>query len=230
MYDILNLDNLRAVGTRQAVNVGGYVLMFGCLFTAAVLFLGAFTGFDSIAVAALVFFSFGLAACAAGGYILFKTVGQTARVVERGLALLDAETKFRFAAPPALALPASTSTLPPSAETDSFVWNRGGEGEVVPKNLIAGFDPRFMNWMVDYITGKGNRWSEAVLENMPLPYEGGVFGKAEGNTPYQRLFEPSSGVLTKTGIIIGRGGAGNPTGKLGITDRVEIIRLLKGLA
>lgn len=232
-YDALNLEQHRAVGAQSAVNTGLYIQLFGCLLALGVLFFGlaaAAPVIPVVVVAGLVFFACGFAALAAGMYILMQGHGQRSRVVDKGIDLLDLQIKREMATPAALPEPAPTTALPPDDEPDAFVWNHSGVGEVVPKDLIAGFDPRFIDWLLDYLLGKGNRWSEAALENMPVPYEGGVFGKAEGTTPYQRLFGLPDGVLVKAGIIVGRGGPGNATGKLGMATKEEMRAALKQVA
>lgn len=229
MYDLINLDDLRQVGTKQGVSAAVYILTFGCLFTAAVFFFGAIGGFNPVWIAAFVFGACGLAAFAVGLAFILLNAGQIRGIVTRAMTMLDRETEHRFPTPTLPADSTPTPALPEgnaNGKTEMQELSRGGERD----RLIQGFAPATIMWMCDYLAN-GNRWSEAALEKMPVPHQQppARFGKAEGDTIYQRMFHPDTGVFCRAGIIVERGGASNAMGKLAVRSPLEMLRLLKEL-
>lgn len=130
----------------------------------------------------------------------------------------------------AAARAALTAPALPLLETNRVIPVTAGErvGEVALET-ICGYDFRFVEWLADYLTGKGNVWTEARLCNMPLPFVGGVFGKAEVGTAYTFWFGVPDGKLLVSGVIINRGGAGNKSGALAIVTAPAIVDALRGV-
>jgi hypothetical protein len=222
VYELINLDDLRKVGTKQAGSAAVFILIFGCLFTAAVFFFGFVGAFNPVWIAALVFGAFGLLAFAVGLYIFLSNFGQMRGVVTRALTLLDRETAHRFpSAPSTPALPEGTESVK-SETADS----RGGYAD----RKLFGIPSITLEWVCNYL-GNKNSWAEARMETMPVPYvyPPTRFGKAEGNTLYNQLFHPERGVVCRAGIIGDRGGDGNSKGKLLIDNPVEMMERLKKL-
>ena len=91
-------------------------------------------------------------------------------------------------------------------------------------NLVHGFDERDLAWLFLFLEN-GGKWTETVMENMPLPHSKEKLGKQQGNTPYARFMD----VCTRAEIIVGRGGPGNPSGKLVVRDAHEMMLLAKRL-
>jgi hypothetical protein len=119
-------------------------------------------------------------------------------------------------------------TLPAAPETKSAdvqEVSRGGQGR-----RIHGFEPATIMWLCDCIAN-GMPWTETHLEKMTVPHmqPPTPFGKADGDTPYNRLFNSEWGIFIRAGIITGRGGPGNPTGKLAIRSSLTMLELLKSL-
>lgn len=223
MYNALNLEGIRENSRSIAINTGGYIFIFGCVFTAVVLFLGAFgvLPLDPLILAGFVFFAFGLAAFAAGLYYLLDGAGQTKRVVNKGISALDRELEFRFPTP---GLPEDvTPALPaPPAELETFHYTHGGVGEDVPKKLVHSFDARDLEWLAKYLAN-GGKFTEAAMEFMPLPYSGEKMGKAAEGTPYTRFMD----VCTRSGIITGR--EGKRSGVLSILTAPEMMSAIRAL-
>lgn len=212
-------EELRQSETRQSLT---FALVFGvftiCLTLAAALFgwllAVPFTGYLS----ALVFIG--------GGIYVFVILragwmrggGVVNRVVEVAERWLDAEIELKSSAralPPAPTLP-----LPPENRViPHTILGRGGE---LALDLIDGFDPRDLDWFAKYLAN-GNKWTEAALEHMPLPHSGILIGKDREGAPYRKLMTK----CVNKSIIGGRGGPGNPSGKLAVTDEKMIARLLK---
>lgn len=224
MYNALNLEGIRENSRSIAVNTGGYIFMFGCLFTAAVLFLGAFglLPIDPLLLAGFVFFVFGLAAFAAGLYYLLDGAGQTKRVVNKGINALDRELEFRFPTPDLPELPAPTLPALP-AEDEPIRYSHYSRGvEEIPRKLLHGFDPRDLEWLTKYLAN-GGKFTEAAMEFMPLPHSGEKLGKAAENTPYTRFMD----VCTRSGIITGR--EGKKSGQLAIFTAPEMMTAIRNL-
>ena len=96
--------------------------------------------------------------------------------------------------------------------------------------MIHGFDPATIMWVCDCIAN-GMPWTEAHLEKMTVPHmqPPAPFGKSELGEPYYRLFHSVNGIFCRAGIITGRGGPGNLTGKLAITSPLTMLDLIKEL-
>ena len=230
MLEMVNLDDLRRVSTRQAVNVAGFILIFGCLFAmASIVVIGVMGKFDALWIAALVFAGFGFAAFAAGLAIFGLNIWHSREIVQRGITLLDREIARRLPAPEPTPTPAPAHTLPANekgADGDTQAESRGGERE----RQIQGFDAATIAWVCDYLAN-GNRWTEAAMEKMPVPhmFPPARFGKAEGGSPYQRLFDSEHGIFVRAGIIVERGGEGNSPGKLAIKSPLNMLERIKAL-
>lgn len=125
-----------------------------------------------------------------------------------------------------------TPALPPAPalpQPDIHATLVSGREVDIPRETIHGMEPVDVEWLATYLAN-GNKFTEAALEKMPLisnPKE--RWGKAEGATPYNRMFNAESGILIQAGVIAGRGGAGNPSGKLVETDAREIVRKVRSL-
>jgi hypothetical protein len=130
-------------------------------------------------------------------------------------------------APPTLIDVPPAPALPPALETGTEA-SRGGEGA----RKIHGFDPATIMWLCDYLAA-GNLWTEGALEKMPVPHmqPPTPFGKSEVGKPYYRLFDAKvpAGLFVRAGIIIERGGPGNPPGKLAIKSPLGMLERIKNL-
>ena len=127
---------------------------------------------------------------------------------------------------PALPAPPAPSTLPLETEqVEAQEESRGGDGRP-----LHGFDAATLAWLCDCLAN-GMPWTEATLEKMRVPhmFPPARFGKAEGDTPYNRLFHSERGLFIRAGIIIERGGEGNKPGKLAIRSPLTMMQLLKEL-
>lgn len=129
------------------------------------------------------------------------------------------------------ALPEPTPTLPtPTLEDETFRYMHNGVGEDVPKKLLHGFDPRGLLWLCEYLE-RGGKWTEDKLEKVALPYHSEPLGKADGDTPYQRLFSPeqgNEGLLIRAAIIVERGP--KKAGRLAVLEAVEMMQRIRALA
>jgi hypothetical protein len=222
VYDLINLDDLRQVGTKQAGSVAGFVLIFGCLFTAAVLFFGLIGSFDAVWIAALVFAAFGLIAFSVGLAIFILNIAHIRGIITRAMTLLDRETAHRFPAPAAPALP--------EGKANEKATDANGVGEVFTGRKLHGYPVITVEYMCNYLAKK-NEWTERRLEKMPVPYVYPLtyFGKAEQGNPYYDFFNHERGMFCRAGILIERGGPGNPPGKLTTTNAVEMMERIKAL-
>lgn len=127
-----------------------------------------------------------------------------------------AENKLKDSTPPAQTpLPALPAIETPIAYNH---YSRGGQ--TIPRELVNGFDPRDLEWLARYLAN-GGIFTEAVMENITLPYALEPMGKATEGTHYHRLMR----LCTETGIIVGR--AAKKSGTLAITEYPEILRRLK---
>lgn len=234
MFDMLNLDDLRQVGTKQAVNVAGYTLIFGLLFTiASIVGIAVIGKFDALWIAALVFAAFGLLAFAGGLAIFMLNIGQSRDIVTRAVKMLDREIEQKYPAPPSAPSAPTGSALPPAPLDETAETSRAGELELngTPR-LIHGFPAATLMWLCDYLA-KGNEWTESQLKNMPVPHLFPTvdFGKSDRkkNTPYTRLFDSERGIFVRAGIIVERGGEGNDKGRLAIKSPLTMMQALKDL-
>lgn len=213
-------ESLRQSETRQSLTFALAFGVFTLVITVAAAVFGwmldiPFAGY----IAALVFTIGGL-------YVFFvlragwhRGSGVVNRVVEVAENWFDAEIKLKLAA----------HVLPPTPDPAPTPENRmiphtvnGRVGEL-PIDLIDDWlDPRDADWFAKYLA-QGNKWTETVLEKIPLPYSGQTIGKDRDNSPYHHLMAK----CVAQEIITGRGGPGNPSGKLAITDEKEIARRLR---
>lgn len=137
------------------------------------------------------------------------------------------ENKLENTAP----TPAPTLPTTPNTPERMIPHNIGGRAGELAVDLIDGWlDPRDADWFAQYLANK-NKWTEALLEKMPLHYttdDKGVplnFGKDRDKppSPYHKLMVK----CVSMEIIGNRGGPGNYTGDLLITDKAEIAKRLK---
>lgn len=217
---MLNVDELRAASTRHALTFGGVVIGMGFLFALAFALVGAFLEIPfSGYVAGAIFFAFGMVCVV----IVIQQYNEITRhihnVVAVALDMLEAETEHKYRLPP---LP---TYLPTEPETFKLTASGGAGGEAVQevvKELVNGFDPRDLDWFAKYLAS-GNRYSEAALEKMPLPYEGVLLGGLTEGTPLTRLLN----LCEEKKILSPRDGKSRKTGKLLIVEEKEIARRLK---
>lgn len=92
-------------------------------------------------------------------------------------------------------------------------------GSLKPPEQYAGFDKEDVRSLCIAFS-LGARWSEAALMDKPLPVSGVVLTKVL----YYKLIDD---VFVKCGIIGARGGAGNQTGKLLISNPSEMMKAIK---
>ncbi len=152
---------------------------------------------------------------------ILRTWGSIDRAENGRIMTQPVEMKEIETAPTALTLP--YPTLPVQDDTFRLSVNGRG-GEDVPKQTVHGFDPRDFEYVCKYLAN-GNKFTEAAMEHLPLPFSHELMGKAQGQTPYNRLMT----VCVRAGVIQGRGGPGNPPGKLAITEYGAILNALKAL-
>lgn len=127
---------------------------------------------------------------------------------------IDAEIKAKE-------LPTSTYLPTETPQPREIPVTNGNRAGVVTLDYVNGFDPRDLTYFATYLA-RGNPTSEARLEQMPLPYEGGAFGGATPGTPFTRILD----LCEQKNILSPRDGQRRKSGKLLITDEKEILRLL----
>ena len=145
--------------------------------------------------------------------------GVVLRVVQVAEDWFDAEIRLKMSALDAA--PAPTPALPTENRVIPHSVN-GREGALALDLIDGWLDPRDADWFALYLA-RGNKWTETILEKMPLPYSGVLMGKDRENSPYHKLMLK----CVAQGVIGGRGGPGNPTGKLLLFDEKEIAQRLK---
>jgi hypothetical protein len=134
-------------------------------------------------------------------------------------------TFMRYKLPAPLPAPAAipAPVLPPALETAQEV-SRGGERD----RKIHGFEPATIMWLCDCLANE-MPWTETYLEKVTVPHmqPPTPFGKAQGDTPYNRLFNSETGLFIRAGIITGR--TERFSGKLAITTPLEMLSRIKAL-
>jgi hypothetical protein len=123
--------------------------------------------------------------------------------------------------------PAPPATAPATAPEIKIVdvqSSRGGESA----RKIHGFELATLAWVCDSLA-QGALWTEAALEKYTVPHmqPPTLFGKARGDTPYNRLFNSETGLFIRAGIIVGR--TERFSGKLAITTPLEMLHRIKEL-
>jgi hypothetical protein len=123
---------------------------------------------------------------------------------------------------PAPAAPPATATAPAHVNTPQL--SRGGEDA----RKIHGFSPATIMWVCDSLA-QGASWTETALEKYTVPHmqPPTLFGKARGDTPYNRLFNSETGLFIRAGIIEGR--TERFSGKLVIKMPLEMLQRIKEL-
>ena len=157
-----------------------------------------------------------------GGSLAFVTIGATyvvsllveMRAADMGRAWVEHEMSAK-------GLPPAASPLPEPTPVQLRVTS-GERAGLIEMTQLHGFEIDDLKWFCRYLAN-GNAWTEARLENMPLP-SGVVLGRDREGSPYRRLM----GLCVSTGIISARGGNGNKTGTLAITDAGEMLERLRG--
>lgn len=124
--------------------------------------------------------------------------------------------------PPTRELPAHT--LPALPADDGVIqynhFSRGGEQ--IPRKLFHGFDMRDLEWLARYLAN-GNKFTEAAMEKLILPYSLDVLGKADAGTLYTKFME----LCTLSGVIVGR--EAKKSGTLAVTEFAEILQKIKSV-
>jgi hypothetical protein len=118
-------------------------------------------------------------------------------------------------------LPTSTlPTLQDSEKADPPILTSRGGGYIADES--GDFLPREdARWLCEQIASR-RKWTEDVLGGLTLPYSGVKLSTGErGN--YARIMA----LLVERGIITGRGGPGNKTGVLAVTDPEEMMKRLE---
>jgi hypothetical protein len=223
---MINLDDLREVGTKQAGSAAVYILIFGCLFTAAVFVFGAIGNFNPVWLAAFVFAACGLAAFAVGLALFLLNAWQIKGIVSRAIRMLDREIDHRFPT----ALPAPAAPALPAAPENAKATDASGVGEGFTGRKLHGYPIITVEYVCNYLANE-NEWTERRMKKMPVPYvyPPALFGKAERGNPYYDFFHHEQGMFCRAGILIERGGPGNPPGKLTTTNAVEMMERIKAL-
>ena len=184
----------------------------------------------AVGVVLSVLLGYGLARILYAGELFLRTAAANRRIVYNGdvpvLYFLPNGSEYEILDPKLLPQTAPAyPTLPLPEENRTVDVNRGGVTvDKLPLNLVHGFDERDLAWLFLFLEN-GGKWTETVMENMPLPHSKEKLGKQQGNTPYARFMD----VCTRAEIIVGRGGPGNPSGKLVVRDAHEMMLLAKRL-
>jgi hypothetical protein len=217
------IDKVRIVGTKHILTYVALYLGLGVLFALAAAIFGAWMELPYVSWAsALLFFACGLKAVAVVLENERETRQKIGNLINAGVALIYAEIRTKTAAPAAPALPAA---LENAKATDA-----SGVGEVFTGRKLHGYPIITVEYMCNYLANK-NEWTESRMERMPVMYVYPLtyFGKAEKGNPYYDFFHHERGMFCRAGVLIERGGPGNPKGKLTTTNAVEMMERIKAL-
>lgn len=221
----IEADEISATLLKRAFAFSGSIFLIGMLVLLSFLITGWVAAFPEIVLTVVAVAMIALVGVVMGGAIFYawlRGVGHVNRVVTVWANREEAETKLIQPAPPAL--PDEKAALP-AAEREIPTTVGGRAVEPIPLDPLFGFDPRDLRYLCRYLAN-GNKFTEAVMENMPLPFTPEQkLGKAQGNTPYNRFMR----LCVKTEVIVERGGPGNAPGRLVVTDPDEIYRRIKAL-
>lgn len=116
------------------------------------------------------------------------------------------------------ALPTSTYLPPETRSIPVTSGERVGELELV----VNGFDPGVLEWFAVYLSN-GNKTSEAAMEHLPYPVEGGEFGGLKAGTRLTRLLD----LAELKQVLSVRDPIAHKPGKLLVKDKAEILKRLK---
>jgi hypothetical protein len=224
IYEPSAIDKVRLVGTKHTLTYVAIYLGLGVFFALGAAVFGSWMAFPFASdAAAFLFFACGLKAAALLLENEKETRDKIGTLITAGVALIYAEIEARKSAPAAPALPAAL-------ETEKTGTDTSGVGEVYTGRKLHGYPVITVEYMCNYLAKK-NEWTERRLEKMPVPYVYPLayFGKAEQGNPYYDFFNHERGMFCRAGILIERGGPGNPPGKLTTTNAVEMMERLKKL-
>jgi hypothetical protein len=217
----MTTDEIKILGDSEMETGQRLAIGLGIVSIASLVIIGSFTFAVIPNLLAVVFLlAVGMGASAATG-AMFWAWRRRNQIIKAFTDLYLPAPKPAPTSTPAPALPAAPETK--SADTQDV--SRGGQAR-----RIHGFEPATIMWLCDCIAN-GMPWTEGHLEKMTVPHmqPPTPFGKADGDTPYNRLFNSEWGIFIRAGIITGRGGPGNPTGKLAIRSSLTMLELLKSL-
>lgn len=137
----------------------------------------------------------------------------------------NAEIEAKKPAPVLPPAPAQPPASTPAQESSIPTRLASGRAVEVSRETILGFEPDDLLWLCKYLAN-GGKFTESVMEHLPLPHSGVLMGKAQKGTPYQIFVD----ACLETGIIVDRGGRDHKSGMLAVTDANEMMRLLKAKA
>jgi hypothetical protein len=217
----MTADEIKILGDSEMETGQRLAIGLGIVSVASLVIIGAFTlSVAASLISAVVMLIVGFGAAAVTG-VMFWAWRRRNKIIALFMGYKIPAPHPAPTSTPAPALPAAQE--PKSADTQAV--SRGGQAR-----KIHGFEPATIMWLCDCIAN-GMPWTEGHLEKMTVPHmqPPTPFGKADGDTPYNRLFNSERGIFIRAGIITGRGGPGNPTGKLAIKSSLTMLELLKSL-
>jgi hypothetical protein len=214
----MTAEEIKTLGDSEMETGRSVAIALGIVSIAFLLIIGAFSFAvvpNLLPVVALLVVSLGAAAVTGAMFWAWRRRNQIIALFMRY------KLPAPLPAPPANSAPA----LPPALETGTEA-SRGGEGA----RKIHGFDAATIMWVCDCLAN-GMPWTEAHLETMTVPHmqPPTPFGKSQVGKPYYRLFHHEHGIFCRAEIITGRGGPGNPTGKLMVKSPLGMLERIKNL-
>jgi hypothetical protein len=219
----MTADEIKVLSDSEMETGRSLAIGLGIVSIASLLIIGAFTAVVIPNHLLLVVLLMVVLGSAAATGVLFWAWRRRNQIIKAFTDLYLPAPKPAPTSTPAPALPAAPETK--SADTQGA--SRGGHSR-----LIHGFEPATIMWLCDCIAN-GMPWTETQLEKQTVPHmqPPTPFGKSEVGNPYYRLFDATVpvGIFVRAGIITGRGGPGNLTGKLAIKSSLTMLELLKAL-
>jgi hypothetical protein len=212
----MTAEEIKVLGDSEMETGRSLAIGLGIVSFASLVMIGAFTAAVVPNLLHVAFFGIVAFGAAAATGVLFWAYRRRNELI--------AAFKARYLpaplpAPAAIPAPA----LPPALETTQ-TDSRGGE----KARKIHGFEPATIMWLCDCLANE-MPWTETYLEKVTVPHmqPPTPFGKAQGDTPYNRLFNSETGLFIRAGIITGR--TERFSGKLAITTPLEMLQRIKAL-
>jgi hypothetical protein len=214
-------DEIKILGDSEMETGRSLAIGMGIVSFASLVMIGAFTAAVVPNLLHVAFFGIVAFGAAAATGVLFWAYRRRNELI--------AAFKARYLPAP-LPAPAAISApaLPPALE-NAKVTDANGVGGYAERPIL-GYPAILIEYMCNYLANK-NDWTERRMAKMQVPYMYPLtyFGKAEKGTPYYDFFNHEQGMFCRSGILIERGGPGNPPGKLTTTNAVEMMERIKSL-
>jgi hypothetical protein len=217
----MTADEIKVLSDSEMETGRSLAIGLGIVSIASLLIIGAFTAVVIPNHLLLVVLLMVVLGSAAATGVLFWAWRRRNQIIKAFTDLYLPAPKPAPTSTPAPALPAAPETK--SADTQGA--SRGGHSR-----LIHGFEPATIMWLCDCIAN-GMPWTETQLEKQTVPHmqPPTPFGKSQVGKPYYRLFHHEHGIFCRAEIITGRGGPGNPTGKLMVKSPLGMLERIKNL-